>query len=98
MGNSGNATIGLQGPFVTPLPMLTTIPTATCKSVPYSSDHPEWGTYNVVVPTTHKFSNLVVIAKVPKGMADTLALASAGLMDENNKIHMVGACPVHVIN
>lgn len=98
IGNSGNATIGLQGPFVTPLPMLTTIPVAACKSVPYYPDHPEWGAQTVVTPTFHKFSNLVVIAKVPKGMAGTLALVSAGMMDDNNNIHMIGSCPVHITN
>lgn len=99
LGNSGSGSIGLQGPFVTPFAnnFNTIIPHATCKVVPYTVGHPEWGTYTVSKPTSHTFSNLIVVNQVPVGMAGTLVVATAGVMDIGNEIKIAGVCKISVI-
>ena len=98
LGNSGSGTIGLQGPFVTPFAnnFKTIIPRATCKVVPYTVGHPEWGTYTVSKPTSHTFSNLIVVNQVPVGMGGTLVAATAGVLDTGNQIKIAGVCNISV--
>ena len=98
MGNSGNGTFGLQGPFVTPLAnnFNTLIAHAKCTVKPYTPGHPEWGTYTNVIPTSQTFANIVVIAKVPIGMGGTLVAANAAVLDTSNKLTMAGLCHISV--
>lgn len=94
IGNSGTG-IGLQGPFVAPL--ASTIPHATCESVPFDPENPEYGSYTRVISKGQQtLNNLVVIKKVPVSMKGTLVLASVGVLNAENKLKMAGQCLVTV--
>lgn len=99
MGNTGSGTVGLQGPFVKPLAnnFTTLIPHANCTFTPYSPNNPQFGGFQKTIPTSHTFSNLVVIAQVPVGMGGTLATVTAGVLDTNNVITIAGMCITTVI-
>ena len=99
LGNSGSGTLGLQGPFVTPLSnnFSTIIPIAKCNFVPYNPDHPEWGGNTQIIPTTQTLSSLLVVNPVPVGLGGTLVAVTAGVLDINNEIKMAGVCHITVL-
>jgi hypothetical protein len=94
-GSSASATVGLQGPFVTPLSL--SIPAATCGSVPNVPGYPQYGSHTGVIDEgTTQTLNLVVIKKVPAGMKGKLAVVSAGVLDDKNRLALAGECVVTV--
>jgi len=95
LGNSGTGTIGLQGPFVTPL--VLNIPHAACKKVYYDPANPQWG-FNIVVTKqgSETTAELPVIKSVPTTWAGTLIAVTAGGLDINNKLISAGICHVTV--
>jgi len=96
-GTTGSATLGLQGPFVTPLS--SSIPVATCGLVPNVPGNPQFGShFGVIDEGTQTLTNLVVINKVPAAMKGKLAVVDARVLDENNKLIDAGECHVTVTN
>ena len=87
LGNIDGKSIGLLGPNVYPIAPFT-IPAANCNP-PYQY---------VCEPSLETFENVAVITNIPVSMANTLAVANAAVIDENNKTHMVGTCLVHITN
>ena len=98
MGNSGSGTFGLQGPFVNPLAgnFNTLIAHAKCTVIANVPGRPEFGTHRNVISTSHTFSNIVVIPKVPLAMGGTLVAASAAVLDTSNYMTMAGLCYISV--
>lgn len=82
VGNGGGS-IGLQGPFVTPLSPAKVVPKATCNSYPPKSG---------VVALT-----VTVVASTPTTLKNTLALVSGGAMESGGSISMSKPCTVTVV-
>ena len=95
-GASGGGSVGLQGPFVKPLAngLNALIPEANCSVIPYNPGHPEWGTYTVVTPAKTTLAFNFATAAFP---ANTLIVVSAGVIDNNNHLSVIGACPITVV-
>lgn len=88
IGNSGSAgSAGIQGPFFSPL--TGSVPGAQCR---LNSDFDFW---EFISEGSLSFSTITVIKKIPATMVGKLALASVGVLDDKNKLHLA-ACSVTV--
>jgi len=80
VGNGGG-TIGVQGPYVIPLSVTRTVPKATCHA-----------TYGYVIKPGVLNLAPTVVSKIPETLTNTLALASAGVMDSSGSVTGAGTC------
>jgi hypothetical protein len=91
-GNSGSGTVGLQGPFVLSIAS-TLIPAATLTTELNVPNQPQYGTHTVVTASSRIFAFNFATVKSP---ANTLAVVTVGVIDDANKLHVVGSCPITV--
>lgn len=80
VGNGGGS-IGVQGPYVIPLSVAKIVPKATCDTKYGYVIKP--GVLNLIAK---------VVSKIPATLENTLAIASAGIMDSSGKVTGAGTC------